>query len=125
MNIEKNLIYDKIVDFSKETEKKDNYLFIRIFLIKKYIFNIFKGNVKQKVNYLIEYKLPKKLSTDNSITLTHFSTHEQRKYNNNVININENIERKISLELWKSEKFVFDYIITNNIHGKIKKRKIE
>lgn len=125
MNIEKNLIYDKIVDFSKETEKKDNYLFIRIFLIKIYIFNIFKGNVKQKVNYLIEYKLPKKLSIDNSITLTHFSTHEQRKYNNNVININENIERKVSFELWKSEKFVFDYIITNNIHGKIKKRKIE
>lgn len=125
MNIEKNLIYDKIVDFSKETEKKDNYLFIRIFLIKIYIFNIFKGNVKQKVNYLIEYKLPKKLSIDNSITLTHFSTHEQRKYNNNVININENIERKVSFELWKAEKFVFDYIITNNIHGKIKKRKIE
>lgn len=104
------LIYNNVVDVSKETNIANNKLFVRIVLRKKVKPKNWFRRYEQTCHYFdIEYELPLLNSYDNSVCLWHGSNVEQKEYNKRIEEQHSIIVRITNEEIWKCKNFIFDF----------------
>lgn len=104
------LIYNNVVDVSKETGIENNKLFVRIVLRKEVKpKNWFRRYVQTCYYFDIEYESPLLNSYDNSVCLWHHANVEQKAHNKRVSEQHNIIYRLTNEEIWKCKNFIFEY----------------
>ena len=104
------LIYNNVVDVSKETSIANNKLFVRIVLRNKIKpKNWFRRQEVSCYYFDIEYESPLLNSYDDSVCLWHSRNVEQKEYNKKIGEQHNIIVRIINEEIWKCKNFIFDF----------------